>query len=349
MRPVAAEKGPIPMSEILDTILLFALPASGKSEVRTYVDGLSPERCRGEMHMGHTLQLDDYPYVHFMHRIDDELHKRGHDYVFYAGPRRPFLDQYEWGTLIHMLNEDYDDLLARRTTKPASAAQLLFDRLDAARAKVGLPRALEELTYRLRRDVAEALEEEVAAELAAKNKTCSQDRTGRTIIIEAARGAAHGTVFPVVPPRGYQYALSQLSEAILDRAAILYVWVSAEESRRKNVERGRPDGQGSILFHSVPLEVMLGEYGCDDLEYLMDQSDKPNTIRVERIFERLQADGSNKYENKVFHLPVARFDNRKDLTTFVREEPATWKKDDVDALHSGLAEALGTLASITPG
>ncbi|MBW2528901.1 MAG: hypothetical protein JRI23_32295 [Deltaproteobacteria bacterium] len=337
------------MSGILDTILLFALPASGKSEVRTYVDGLSPEQCNAEMHMGHTLQLDDYPYVHFMHRIDDELGKRGHDYVFYAGPSRGFKDPYEWGTLVHLLNEDYDDLLARRTTEPASAAQLLFDRLDDAREKVGLPRALEQLTYGLRRDVCEALEDEVAKELAAKNETCSQDRTGRTIIIEAARGAPHGTVFPVVPPRGYDYALSQLSEAILDRAAILYVWVSPEESRRKNVERGRPDGQGSILFHSVPLEVMLGEYGTDDLEYLMEQSDKPNTARVERIFQRTAADGAVRYENKVYHLPVARFDNRKDLTTFVREDRSTWKKEDVDALHSGLAEALGTLASIALG
>lgn len=335
------------MSGILDTILLFALPASGKSEVRSYLDGLSPERCRDEMHMGHTLQLDDYPYVHFMHRIDDELYKLGHEYVFYAGPQRPFRDQYEWGTLIHLLNEDYDDLLAARTAEPASAAQLLFDRLDAARAKVGLPRALEELSYRLRREVAEALEQEAAAELATKNRTCSQDRTGRTIIIEAARGAAHGTVFPVVPPRGYQYALTQLSEAILDRAAILYVWVTPEESRRKNVERGRPDGQGSILFHSVPLEVMLGEYGCDDLGYLMDQSDKPDTIRVERVVERAAPDGSTRYENKIWYLPVARFDNRRDLTTFVREDRSSWKQDDVDALHRGLAEALGTLAGIS--
>lgn len=334
------------MSGILDTILLFALPASGKSEVRTYVDGLSPECCRDEMHMGHTLQLDDYPYVHFMHRIDDELRKRGHDYVFYAGPRRPFRDQYEWGTLIEMLNEDYDNLLARRTCEPSSAAQLLFDRLDAARERVGLAPVLEQLTYRLRKDVAEALEDEVAKELTVKNQTCSQDRTGRTIIIEAARGAAHGTVFPVVPPRGYQYALSRISEAILDRAAILYVWVTAEESRRKNVERGRPDGQGSILFHSVPLEVMLGEYGCDDLGYLLEQSDQPNTVRVERNLERTEPDGSRRYVNKVWHVPVARFDNRQDLTTFVREDRASWKKQDVDRLHRGLAEALGTLASI---
>ena len=111
----------------LDTVLLFALPASGKSEVRTYMDGLSPEVCQSEMHMGATLQLDDYPYVHFMHRIDDELHARGLESVFYNGPVRPFKDEFEWGTLIHLLNEDYDDLMAGRTFEVPSAAQLLFE------------------------------------------------------------------------------------------------------------------------------------------------------------------------------------------------------------------------------
>lgn len=331
------------MSKIIDTVLLFALPASGKSEVRSYLDGLPPEKCQEQMHLGPTLQLDDYPYVHFMHRIDDELHARGQDYVFYDGPDRPFRDNHEWGTLIELLNEDFDDLLAKRVTEPASAAQLLFDRLDTARAKVGMTRALEQVPYRVRCDMAEAMEQECAEELATKNRTCSQDRTGRTIVIEAARGGPHGAAFPLVPPRGYAYALSRLSEAILDRAAILYVWVTPEESRRKNVERGRPDGQGSILFHSVPLEVMLGEYGCDDMAYLIEQSSRPNTVTVERIVEQTDADGSRRYVTRQWQLPVGRFDNREDLTTFVREDRASWKQKDIDALHQGLAEALGPL------
>jgi len=329
------------MSEILDVVLLFALPASGKSEVRTYLDGLSPAVCRSDMHLGPTLQLDDYPYVHFMHRIDDELDARGEDYVFFKGPTRPFIDNFEWGTLIHLLNEDFDDLMAGRTFDVPSAAQLLFDRLDEAHALVGLPRALGEVPYRVRREMAEALEEECAAHLAEKNATNSQDRTGKTIIIEAARGGANGAAFPLTPPQGYQYSLSVLSEAILDRAAILYVWVTPEESRRKNVERGRPDGQGSILFHSVPLEVMLGEYGGDDIEYLIGQSDRPHTIRVERVVE-----DCGRYVTREWHLPIARFDNREDLTTFVRDERGSWAPRDVERLHAGLAGALGRLASL---
>ena len=48
-------------SEILDTVLLFSLPASGKSEVRTYMASLTAEQCVRDMAMGPTLQLDDYP------------------------------------------------------------------------------------------------------------------------------------------------------------------------------------------------------------------------------------------------------------------------------------------------
>ena len=74
------------MSKLLDTVLLLALPASGKSEVRKYLDGLSPVQCREEFHMHQAVQLDDYPYVHFMHRIDDELAASGGLRPFYKGP-----------------------------------------------------------------------------------------------------------------------------------------------------------------------------------------------------------------------------------------------------------------------
>jgi hypothetical protein len=332
------------MRQVLDTILLFALPASGKSEVRRYMASLPPEVCREEMNLGPTLQLDDYPYVHLMHRIDDELHRRGQRYAYFAGPDRPFMDPFEWGALVELLNEDYADLLAGQVTTVPSAAQLLFDRFDNAHEKVGRPRALEEIPYRVRREMAEVLEKECAAELANKNKVCGQDRTGRTIVIEAARGGPNGSAFPITPPRGYQYALSVLSEQILDRAALLYVWVTPEESRRKNIERGRPDGAGSILFHSVPVEVMLGDYGCDDLEYLIGQSDRPDTIKVERVVEETDAAGKRHYRMKQWYVPVARFDNREDLTTFVREDKALWKGDDVERLHQGLRSALATLA-----
>jgi len=330
---------------ILDTVLLFSLPASGKSEVRRYLASLRPEQCRDELHMGPTLQLDDYPYVHFMHRIDDELLKHGSRYVYYKGPARPFQDEWEWGALVELLNEDFSDLMAGRRTQVSSAADHLFDRLDAAHQKVGLPEFLGDVPHRIRRKVAEALEAECRQELDHKNSVCSEDPKGKTIVIEAARGGPNGAEFPLTPPVGYASTFQQLSEQILSRASILYVWVDPAESRRKNIERGRPDGQGSILHHSVPAEVMLGQYGCDDMEYLMRESDRENTVRVERIFEDRAPNGQVTYRDRIFHLPVARFDNRVDKTSFVRGDAPSWKKSDVDALHAGLKSALDVLAA----
>ena len=42
-------------------------------------------------------------------------------------------------------------------------------------------------------------------------------------------------------------------------------------------------------------------------------------------------------------MPVARLDNRRDLTTFVRGESAQWKPEDARALHAGLADAFRRL------
>jgi hypothetical protein len=210
---------------------------------------------------------------------------------------------------------------------------------------VGLPEHLGEVPYRIRRKVAEALEAECAAELEHKNRVCSEDPKGKTIVIEAARGGPNGAAFPLTPPVGYGSTFQQLSEQILARSSVLYIWVDPAESRRKNIERGRPDGQGSILHHSVPAEVMVGQYGCDDMEWLIAESDRPNTVRVERIFEDRGAAGSVTYRDRVFHLPVGRFDNRKDKTSFVRGEPASWQKADVQALHAGLESALNVIAA----
>jgi hypothetical protein len=330
------------MTKLLDTVLLLALPASGKSEVRKYLDGISADVCKQDFHMGATVQLDDYPYVHFMHRIDDELAKRGQPYVFYKGPKRPFIDGFEWGTLVHMLNEDYADLRAQRTVSPASPAQWLMDRFDKAHEKVDLPRALGEVPYRIRCEIADVMDKEVAPELEYRNKICSEGLEGKTIVIEAARGGVNGSAYPLTPPQGYQYTLSQFADDILDNASILYVWVTAEDSRRKNIERARPDGQSSILHHSVPMEVMLGEYGLDDMEYLISQSSVADSVEIGRPILATNSAGEQVYVWKSWNLPVGRFDNRADLTSFIRNEQ--WQEDEVNALHAGLKSAFDKLA-----
>ncbi len=64
-----------------------------------------------------------------------------------------------------------------------------------------------------------------------------------TTLIEFSRGTEHG---------GYASAFPHLSDAILQRAAILYIDVCYEESLRKNRRRFNPNKPDSILEHGLP-------------------------------------------------------------------------------------------------
>ncbi len=321
------------MSRPIEILLLTALPASGKSEVRRYLASLSPEQCRDEFRLGPTVQLDDYPYVHMMRRISQELRKRGHDGVFFSSDDLPMQQPLDWGTLIELLNEDYDDLVARRKAAPASAAGWLFDRLDRARAKVGADPALGKLPSELRTALTQALEGEAAELVRDKNAGIPDSLEGRTVVIEFARGGPDGASCPLPAPLGYRYSFARLSDAILARASVLYVWVTPEESRRKNIERTDPNDPGSILNHGVPMAVMLGDYGTDDMDWLLRNSGKPDTVTVET-------------RGRTYQLPVGRFDNRVDKTTFVRGDRAAWKPEQVAALRAGLDAAFRQLEQV---
>ncbi len=75
-----------------------------------------------------------------------------------------------------------------------------------------------------------------------------------TVIVEFARGGNDG----------YRKALPALSKEILERAAILYVKVSFDESWRRNVARYEEKLAHSILAHMVPRETMDAFYRLDD-------------------------------------------------------------------------------------
>jgi hypothetical protein len=303
-RPFAARAGrPSPevfaMSKPIDILLLLALPASGKSEVRRFLAKLPPEKCRDDFHMGPTVQLDDYPYVHMMRRVSQHLRREKLDGVFFDSDEQPMKEPLDWGMLIELLNEDYRDLVTKNRQKPESAGAWLLDRFDACRKRVGAKAAFGALPPAVRAGLAKAIEAEAKDLLKNKNDEIPDSLGGKTIVMECARGGRQGSSMPLPAPYGYLYSLAQLSEPILERASILYVWVTPEESRRKNTERADPNDPGSILHHGVPMPVMLGDYGCDDMEWLIGQSDHPDTVRIEA-------------HGKTFHLPVARFDNRKD-------------------------------------
>jgi hypothetical protein len=318
------------MSKHIDVLLLLALPASGKSEARRYLASLSPEQCHEQFGIGHTVQLDDFPYVHIMRRASDELTLRGHPGAFFLSSAIPFRNPVDWLTLIELINEDYDDLVAGNRPEPESASLWLFDRIDAARIRAGGEAVINTLPDGLRNEIAGPIEDEARKLLEDKIAEVPDSMEGKTVVIEFARGCADGQTMPIPHPYGYAGSLGQLSPAILEKSSILYIWVTPEESRRKNAARTDPNDPGSILHHGVPLAVMYGDYGCDDMEYLLDISAKDDTVQVDK-------DGTS------YYLPLGRFDNRVDKTSFIREDEDKWSDADVKSLQDGMSEAFDSL------
>ena len=207
-----------------------------------------------------------------------------------------------------------------------------MDRIDAAGAKVGLPKRIGALDEETKKAVADKLEAEAKEMLAEKHENYPDTLEGKTLVIEFARGGPQGSDMPIPGAFGYRYSVAQLAPEILEKASILYIWVTPEESRRKNEARTDPNDPGSILHHGVPIDVMLGDYGCDDMDWLEEQAEQKGTITIEA-------------HDKKYHLPIARFDNRVDKTSFIREDKEKWAPADVKAVHSGMKSALDHLIS----
>lgn len=328
---------------MIDVLLLVALPASGKSEVRKFLDFLGSAEQERAFGLRAPVQYDDYPYVEFMRWVDEICARLLHmDPLFYANPDDTFRDPFEWGTLVELLNDDVLGAL-ERPRDPAEIARWLFRRVDAAEHRAGARMKLGRLPV----DVQEAIVERLVTTrkmegMSEARRLLDPERPvpgrvlgERTAVIEFARGGPHGAPLPYDPPHGYRYAFSRLCPQVLERASVLYIKVPPVESRRKNLERaptGAP-GEDSSLFHAVPTKVMLGDYGGDDLEALL-AADGGRSVRID-------AHGQS------FHLPTAVFDNSADITSFVRlvKDPARWGADDCGRLRAALDAGLGRLAS----
>jgi hypothetical protein len=175
-------------------------------------------------------------------------------------------------------------------------------------------------------ELAEKLEHQADLILQGKLKEYPESFENKTIVIEAARGGHDGAQMPLTGAFGYQYSLAQFCPEILRNAAILYIWVTPEESRRKNADRANPDDPGSNLFHGVPMPVMLGDYGCDDMAYLRENSELEDTVTV-------------KAYGHTYHLPIGVFDNRIDKTSFLRQDKANWDAERVADVTEGIKSA----------
>jgi hypothetical protein len=207
----------------------------------------------------------------------------------------------------------------------AVSGSALLDRLDRARSLAGAPTPFVHLDPGIRRN----LEAGIAADIAALDPIAAASADS-TIVIEFARGGPVDVGLPLPHPLGYASSIAALDDAVLARSAILYVWVEPEESRRRNRERAQPgpSGDASILHHGVPETVMIRDYGTDDLSWLETQSRQPGTIPI-----------------RGFDIPTQRFDNRSDLTSFLRADPAEWPETSVAMLHRDLGAALRALAN----
>jgi len=225
---------------------------------------------------------------------------------------------------------NYAELRAGAPAGVDDDARALMQRIDAASVAAGLPARLAGLPVSVQESVAAVIADEAQAMAAARHGEIPAQLDGRTIVIEFARGGPEGASMPLPAGRGYRAALAQLSAEILARAVILYIWVTPEESRRKNAARADPSDPGSILHHGVPEEVMRREYGCDDMDWLERSSSRPGTVEVHA-------------HGRTFFVPMARFDNRHDRTSFIRAPRDQWAPAEVDVVHRGLHDALDRL------
>lgn len=313
-------------NNVFDVVLLLALPASGKSEVRNLLANVEPKTLEREFHIGENVQLDDFPYVYFMRCIDDALAAMGEKLLYSDAPGERFNDRRAFGALLRMLNEDYEDLFTKKKISEDNVSGYYLDRFEKACLDVGMEPRISKLSPEIREKLEKAIAPLCEKLLQDKYANYPDTMEGKTCIIEMARGGDIEHSLPLSGPEGYQYSLKQFSDRILSHAAILYIWVTPEESRRKNHERALPDGAGTSLFHETPIDVMYHEYGVCDMIYLKEHSEKEDTVTV-------------KAHDNTYYVPIGVFDNRVDKTTPFRSAPSEWNQQLVDTVTEAIKEA----------
>ncbi|KAA6398299.1 MAG: hypothetical protein EZS28_006173 [Streblomastix strix] len=328
------------MTSIIPTILLCALPASGKSETRAFLRSLPPEKTREEFHLGFpTVQLDDYPYVEIMRFFDATLQELGEPRVFFYGEYYPFKDPRAWQALVELINEDFADVTGKKIVETDTPTRWIISRINRACESKEMGMVLGGLKPDILNHLSSKYDKHCAEFLKDRNAQAAGYTDQKTVVIEFARGGGSGSdrypdFFPLPEPFGYRGSLPHFSQQILTNSAVLYVKVTPEQSFAKNLSRAPPPGyQGSTdIFHCVSEVVMKFDYGCDDFEYQLKQSDKPSTFKIIPV---------NKYAP--IYVPVGILDNTEDLTTFCRWEVETWPKESIDKIYAAIRTAFQSL------
>ena len=334
-------------SKHLPILMFSSLPASGKSESRRYLKSLTKEQT-DKFHLGETsTQVDDYPYVDAMRKIDAAAEKVLGETVFFDPKNQMFYNSYDWGTLVYMINDDYFDIKACNPKVPERFAQdpveWLFNRYDVAAVKTGhFPSRFFNLKLKHGEEKYKEFKKEChdlcATILKEKYENIPTSLEGKTIVFEFARGGPEGATFPLKAPYGYEYSLSLFDKEILENAAILYIWVTPEMSYNKNLQRAKEGAEGKSqtvstqlsLNHGVPHNVMKGEYGTDDIDYLLSLSPKKNYLPIKK-------------DDKEYHVRCGRFDNRVDLTSDFRKPQKDWTPEQIKKMEDGMKAAFDAL------
>ena len=276
------------------------------------------------------VELDDFPYVFFMRRISEEMEKLGIEGAYYRSSAFPLTDPKDWLMLIHLINEDYLDIINKKTAETTDASLWLFTRLDNARKKIGSPPVLSKLPREVLTQLSDTLQKEAQTLLEDKNKEIQKYTPNHTIVIEFSRGGPSQATFPLPYPYGYEHALPHLDKKILGSSKILYIQVPPEESRRKNEERKDPNNLGSILHHYVPLTVMHTDYGCDDMPYLTEHSERPGYITIQK-------------DSQYYYIPISIIENHMDDTSIFRQKKSNWNKKNILSFQKKLQYSLKEL------
>ncbi len=159
---------------------------------------------------------------------------------------------------------------------------------DALLEKMGHPRLHTDADgYFLSQYLWDLLIERMGLEYLKQKRDIAGFDTSYTTLVEFSRGSEHG---------GYASAFRHLSREILERAAVLYIDVSWEESLRKNRKRANPEKPDSILEHSLP---------DSKLEKMYKEVDWAEVSRPDPQYLHIQG----------FKMPYVVFDNSDDVTT----------------------------------
>jgi hypothetical protein len=134
-----------------------------------------------------------------------------------------------------------------------------------------------------------------------------------TVIIEFSRGSEHG---------GYLRAFQHLPVDVLEKAGILYVDVSFDESLRKNRQRYNPNRPDSVLEHSLPDSKLERLYKSTDWEQII--AGQPGVLEIRSV-----------------QVPFVVFENEDDVTTGSTEKMALRLKERLDQLWKTCANKSG--------